>query len=80
MLTFVLERNFPTGCPVHHMSVTLLTTFSGLESLKTCGNGSNVSAESLTGHLKTQNCHKAALLAASVSQGGAVETYFISTT
>jgi hypothetical protein len=34
LLTFLSEHNFSTGCHVHHMSVTLLTTFSGLELLK----------------------------------------------
>ena len=34
LLTFILECNFSTGSQVHHMSVTLLTTFSGLELLK----------------------------------------------
>jgi hypothetical protein len=62
------------------MSVTLLATFSGLELLKACSNRSNVSAESLSGRLKTQNCHKEALLPASASQGGTVEAYCISTT
>jgi hypothetical protein len=34
LLTFSLECNFSTRCQVHDMSVTLLTTFSGLELLK----------------------------------------------